>query len=1140
MKHSHSRAIRWSALTALLVAFPLGASAAESSGTPSPFTEAKITQVVNDVSVSPASDPTTKQVATQGMDFKAPDIISTGRRSRAQLTASDGTIARVGSNTVFSLDPSSRTIHLKEGSVLFNSPKGGGGGTIETGSATATVTGTTIIVSATPDGGFKLLVLEGTATMKLPNGQIVTVGAGQMTFVLPASKGGTAGPTVNFDLKKEAQSSALVNGFTVDLPSTNLIVDATNQQQVKIQSGQLTQTGQVVVGANDAKTITLATLTTVDSLPANNAVTYPDLVIGALGNTTTTSSMVSGNTTTTTTTFVDTTSAITGASNPTGVTMSASSLSLPSGILPNDSILITGIFGNNIQANGTVNLDTTNTRTTTQVGGNEPNTQFTTVANSLAGVQNLDVFAQGNLTFTVPINNDNIKSPGLASPGDGLGSSHGRKVPDNISSRTTFEVYSSTLNLNLIAEKGFVFEGGSSEVSARLNPINFGTQFYFDDLATPNLATPSINNPAPAFGTQFTMTSVLADFDTTNLYANNYSYPETGSIVIQAVVGNITGDEADIESSQDTTVRSILGGINLTNGFIYSGDNGNGDSKLNVLAGTGDILLDDTELETYYTNPYNGTVNVISPANVTIRDDSEIFSQNKNLIAGGTLTITSSEIDNDASMISGGKYVLGGDTVNLSDVNFAGCTNLTIYTLNGVINGNSSITVPGSLNLGESVTYNGDPLTSDNFGSSNIQIGLTSDNSSVQSALSTPLAITSCTTSFSSNLTFANVLFSPEQLGEPKTDAFFAQVHGLIAGAVTINGNGSVDFSSLDSVNGEGDLAGKSIAISGNVGIIPPDGADSLLVFSLGNIGFASDTSVFDASSSANMVYAAVHGISLDNASLSNSMGSELLLIAVTDGISLKNGASIMSGSSDGSNGNLTLQTYDDTASISISNSTLTTYRGPLTINSANISITDLSTLTANCNTLSLNGGATGISISNSTLSAGNMTGSLVNLYSNNNISITNNSTIASYTGTDVSTARILITAAHNVTVTNSVLQSTFTVINAHDSVNADTVSFAGTENQQINIQARTVNLSNINFPAGSQVNLTSELGLLAPNPNTGAQSVVGDVNFIRNVNYGGQPAQNSVSNSVGGTFNSDGPPINIRANSALHINSNR
>jgi hypothetical protein len=52
-------------------------------------------------------------------------------------------------------------------------------------------------------------------------------------------------------------------------------------------------------------------------------------------------------------------------------------------------------------------------------------------------------------------------------------------------------------------------------------------------------------------------------------------------------------------------------------------------------------------------------------------------------------------------------------------------------------------------------------------------------------------------------------------------------------------------------------------------------------------------------------------------------------------------------------------------------------------------------------------------------------------------------------------------------------------------------------------------------FPMGSSVELRSELGRLAPNPNTSRPAVSGHVNFISNVTYGGAPAQNAVGSAI-------------------------
>ena len=75
-----------------------------------------------------------------------------------------------------------------------------------------------------------------------------------------------------------------------------------------------------------------------------------------------------------------------------------------------------------------------------------------------------------------------------------------------------------------------------------------------------------------------------------------------------------------------------------------------------------------------------------------------------------------------------------------------------------------------------------------------------------------------------------------------------------------------------------------------------------------------------------------------------------------------------------------------------------------------------------------------------------------------------------------------------------------------------------------ISMASQTLELSNVNFPAGSTVNLRAQTGMLAPNPNTSQAVVPGHVNFIQNVDYNGSPAELQVPVGQGGA----GPGNNI------------
>lgn len=202
--------------------------------------QSKVTQVVNDVQIISASDQKEKSAAVNDI-FTMPDILRTGPASRAELVAEDQTVTRIGANTIFSFDPANRTIDLKQGSLLFHSPHGKGGGTIHTGSATASVLGTTLIVVTTPNGGLKVIALEGQVEVKFPNALKQKLNPGQMTFVLPGAN--QLAPVVNFRLDELTRSSQLIKGFNQPLQSLSLIQNQITKQNKLIASGRLSDTG---------------------------------------------------------------------------------------------------------------------------------------------------------------------------------------------------------------------------------------------------------------------------------------------------------------------------------------------------------------------------------------------------------------------------------------------------------------------------------------------------------------------------------------------------------------------------------------------------------------------------------------------------------------------------------------------------------------------------------------------------------------------------------------------------------------------------------------------------------------------------------------------------------------------------------
>ncbi|MBI5424214.1 MAG: FecR domain-containing protein [Opitutae bacterium] len=228
--------------------FALAASVLSAS--PLVLDRSTVTEVVNQVDRIAVPTDAVTPAAVQ-MELRAPDRLRTGRESRAELRAEDGTITRVGANTLFAFDPRGRELRLDRGSLLFHSPTGKGGGTIRTTSASATVLGTTLIAATTPDGGYKLLVLEGRAEVKFASGNALQLEAGQLTFVRPGAGGvGLPGPVVPFDLARQVKGSKLVQGFSRPLPSQARIDRAIQTQGKAVGLGRYVTTGFLVFAAS--------------------------------------------------------------------------------------------------------------------------------------------------------------------------------------------------------------------------------------------------------------------------------------------------------------------------------------------------------------------------------------------------------------------------------------------------------------------------------------------------------------------------------------------------------------------------------------------------------------------------------------------------------------------------------------------------------------------------------------------------------------------------------------------------------------------------------------------------------------------------------------------------------------------------
>jgi FecR protein len=217
----------------LLCALPLGVAHGAK------LKEARVTQVVRDVKLLPGqAAPRPASISDQVREGTA---VRTGLESRAELTFTDATLARLGANTIFSFDQGTRNLQLGGGAILLRVPKDAGGAQINTAAITAAITGTTMLIEFHPDAYCKYIMLEGVARIFRNNkvGESVLLHAGQMLIVNPNGKG--LPEPVDVDLDRLMKTSLLITGFG-PLPSLNLIAREIGLQQVKKNQGILFDT----------------------------------------------------------------------------------------------------------------------------------------------------------------------------------------------------------------------------------------------------------------------------------------------------------------------------------------------------------------------------------------------------------------------------------------------------------------------------------------------------------------------------------------------------------------------------------------------------------------------------------------------------------------------------------------------------------------------------------------------------------------------------------------------------------------------------------------------------------------------------------------------------------------------------------
>ncbi|GAB4170800.1 MAG: hypothetical protein Fur0032_09830 [Terrimicrobiaceae bacterium] len=202
---------------------------------------AEVTAAINTVILV---DGSASRPASIGDVLRGASSLETGKKSRAELTFNDKTIARLGANSVFSFSRGTRDLELNRGVILMQVPKAAGGATIQTAAVTAAITGTTIAIEYSPaegnfPGSIKIFVLEGTlrAFLKAVPGESLLLEPGQMISLRPDA--GKLPDAEVFDIKRFIETAGLMSDQFSELPSLDLIFENIVLQDAEKRNGRL-------------------------------------------------------------------------------------------------------------------------------------------------------------------------------------------------------------------------------------------------------------------------------------------------------------------------------------------------------------------------------------------------------------------------------------------------------------------------------------------------------------------------------------------------------------------------------------------------------------------------------------------------------------------------------------------------------------------------------------------------------------------------------------------------------------------------------------------------------------------------------------------------------------------------------------
>lgn len=176
------------------------------------------------------------QAVKQGDSLAEKTDMETGSVPVTEVTFEDGSVMRLGEKTKVSYSSKERVVRISQGTVLFHSPEGHGGITLQGAQASGQVAGSTVMGTQDSSGSFSFLLLESSGAGSVTGGTAGTtvIGVGEMTTI--RSSAAQAPEVVEVHVDAVRDISPLFQQVSTPLPSSTQVVGTTEQQAMEIQT----------------------------------------------------------------------------------------------------------------------------------------------------------------------------------------------------------------------------------------------------------------------------------------------------------------------------------------------------------------------------------------------------------------------------------------------------------------------------------------------------------------------------------------------------------------------------------------------------------------------------------------------------------------------------------------------------------------------------------------------------------------------------------------------------------------------------------------------------------------------------------------------------------------------------------------